>query len=1231
MPVSFPRWCSRAQASTLWPLHLLTLPSGCGRAQTPRPRRPAWLWIATALLQAATGAALAAASREPVHPRRNLETFAPVEARFIRFVVRATNRGEPCLDELEIYAADDDSRNIALAAHGARATSSGSLAGYAIHQLEGVNDGRYGNGRSWIADRIEGAWVQIELPAPTRIGRIVWGRDREGNFIDRLPTQYEILAGVGPDPNTWQVIASSANREPLPVGAQLGAGGSIARSLVNRFAPVSTALPGESTIAPGEHRVDVWQTPDGLPGNTVTAIQQTSDGYLWIGTLNGLARFDGTRFDVFGEGSDLPTTRVLALLAAPDGALWIGTDGGGVARWQDGRFRIFRKEDGLADNTVNTLAEDGSGRIWAGTGGGLSCWQDGRWTNDPPDNPRRREAIFQVIGDPKGTLWAVSSGQLLRREDNGALRRPAADDPSSFSSVLTAELGRSGCLWFSGPNGYIGALSNGMVHVFGEQPGQLLEAVWALCETRDGDVWAGTSNGGLRRLRNGRFTSLTTSEGLSDNSVRCLFEDREGSLWVGTVGGGLNRVRPRRLTTYTTRDGLSHNVVMSLAEDADGTLWIGSNCGGLSARRGGRFAPVSPSYLLDNECIWSVLPAADGALWIGTWGGGLYRLRGRDVANFALARTGEDDSVIALCEDGAGGLWVGTMRGGLKRFRQDRVIANLPTPGLPAAPITSLARAGNGPEAGLWIGTGGAGLLYWDGRQATAYTRSNGLPGNFVRTLHRQQDGVLWIGTASGLGRWEGGTGADPRTGRLAVFGRRHGLPDEVISQILEDDTGHLWLGSNQGIFRIARRELAAVAAGQATRVNAIAYGRAEGLEGLECTGGFHPAGLRTRDGRLWFSTVKGLVTVDPANISINETPPPVVVERLVVDGVAHTPQRQEPPLRFGPGVRRVEFQFTALSLVAPERNRFKYRLDGLETDWVDAGTLRVAAYPGLAPGRYEFRVLACNNDGVWNTEGASVRLEVQPHLWQTWWFQTLGTLVLLTAIAWAMRITAVHRLRRKLRRLEEKHAVEKERTRIARDIHDELGANLTRIALLSEVGQKHCHTPAEVSTDLVRISATAREAVRAMDAIVWAVNPRNDSLDHFANYISQYAEEFLRPANIRCRLDIPADLPERPLSTESRHHLFLAVKEALNNVVRHSGASEAWLRLKMDRSELTIIVADNGHGFGPTAAAAGRHDGLGNIRQRIENLGGRCAVDSNATGTILCLTLPLAPTTNDR
>ena len=375
------------------------------------------------LLASAVGADL----REPVHARRNVDDFQPVKAKWIRFTIHATNSGEPGIDELEIYGPEDETRNLALAGNGARASASGSLAGYQIHELEGVNDGRYGNGHCWIADKRE-AWVKIELPQPALVHKVVWSRDREGKFSDRLATNYVIETAL--KPGVWQIVASSADRRPVAPEGGADRLSPVTRQFVNRFAPVGTALSSEAERASSEYTVDSWQTPDGLPANTVTAIAQSADGYLWLGTLNGLARFDGVRFKVFGKEEGLPSDRVLCLLLDHTGVLWIGTEGGGLARGRDGAFTVLASKDGLADDTVRALAEDGAGRIWIGTSAGLSCWEDGKLTRDAGVVPTTRDPFSRLTAD-KDRLWTVENGGVyllyqgkLRRPDHAAgLRR----------------------------------------------------------------------------------------------------------------------------------------------------------------------------------------------------------------------------------------------------------------------------------------------------------------------------------------------------------------------------------------------------------------------------------------------------------------------------------------------------------------------------------------------------------------------------------------------------------------------------------------------------------------------------------------------------------------------------------------------------------------------------------------------------------------------------------------
>jgi ligand-binding sensor domain-containing protein/signal transduction histidine kinase len=1201
--------------------------------------------------------------RPPVHPRRNVEDFPAVSAKFVRFRVFKTNVREPCVDELEIYPEGEPARNVALASTGARATASGSLAGYEIHQVQWVNDGLYGNNHSWIAEGLTNVWVQIELPEAMRVDRVVWGRDREGYLVDRLATEY--CVEVSSNGNDWSPVASSADRRPLPAGGIFAGYGPGFRQALLRFAPISTTLPSADRKPWSEYRLDRWQTEDGLPGNEVTALLQTRDGYLWVGTSAGLARFDGVRFTRFGEREGVRSSSILCLFEDRAGTLWVGTDGGGLLRFENGRFQALTQREGLCSDVVMALAQDAEDRLWIGTYAGLDCWRDGHFVRDDSLPPRRSEPFSRVLSDTDG-LWVVINGFLHQVKGRQYLRENPTTEPASEFATATLRRGPSGRLWFGGLSGRLNTASKGVLTRV-PQPGKpSADTILDVCETRSGDLWLGMASTGLRRWRNSQVLSLTMQEGLADNSIRCLLEDREGNLWLGTSAGGLHRLKSKRVRLVTTGEGLSHNAIMSLAEDTEGNVWIGSNGGGLSVghRRAAvsnpaadtagtlarqqnlltsmmgldmEFAPADLSYLLDNESLPSVLAARDGVLWLGSWNGGLFRKTGTKLEQFNLARPDNDEPVLALCEGSAGGLWAGTYQDGLKFFKDGVFTSYRNTNGLQAGFITALTLDA---EGRLWIGTGGEGLSCFFNGKFTRFTAQDGLAGDFIRTLYTDRQERLWIGMNGGLSRM--------KNGRITAITSRQGLWNDTISQILEDNQGRLWFGSNGGIFRVSKEELEKVADGASAMVTPVVYGKAEGMESVECTGGFCPAGLKTRDGRLWFSTAKGVVIVDPKNIPVNAVAPAVVIDELQVDGAlvaadVNNPVPPDPksairilepksrPLRssevaIGPGARRVEFRYSALSFTAPEKLRFRYQLDGLDSDWVEAGTRRVAEYPYLPPGHYQFRVTACNEDLVWSEREAVLALTCRPAFWQTGWFRLLATLVVLGAGGWTVKLVATRRLRSRLAVVQQQHALEQERTRIARDIHDELGTLLTGISLLSDRAQAHRERTEQVGEHLETISQRARSAVQTVDGIVWAINPQNDTLDNLANYLVQFAEDFFRLTPIRCQLDVPSDVPQIPLGTQQRHHILLAVKEACNNVARHSGAGEVWVRLGVNDSELCIAIEDNGRGFATGTAAEGS-DGLRNMRQRMAEVGGRLElVSEQGQGTRVKLLAPLHP-----
>jgi signal transduction histidine kinase len=1148
--------------------------------------------------------------REPVHPGRNVDTFAPVEARWLRFTIERTAGGaQPCLDELEVYGPDEVSVNLALASAGTRARASGTLPGYRIHELPQVHDGVYGNGHSWISDTPGSGWVELEFPGPVRINRVVWSRDRERKFIDRLTTDYRVE--VAAEPGVWQVVASSADREPLP---DLPTSTPPHVEAPGYFAASATELPDDGRPSTREYLLETWQTSRGVPSNTVTAVMQARDGWLWVGTTNGLARFDGLRFTVFGESHGLPSLSITCLQEDAEGVLWAGTAGGGLARWRDGRFEAHDIGRGLSGNTVLALATAEDGGLWVGTPEGLSQWQDGKITR------RVEGSVSSLAAAGDGVWFCHHESRMVRWDGRAVVKAPDALDPSGFSSVMALAGGADKAVWFGGANGYVGRLQDGVVTTFGEGERILASSTRVLLAAPAGDVWVGTSASGLLRLRGGALQSITTDDGLAANSVRALCLDREGNLWVGTVGGGLTVLRPRRIQAVTTQDGLSHNGVMALAEDAAGTLWIGTNGGGLNRLAPGaaQAEPKSPSYVLENRVISALAATRDGALWIGTSTDGAYRVDGATTVPLGPADGLPGRVVSALAEDAAGGLWVGTLDGGPAFVAGGVRQTPAGMDALVGLPVTAVAvdRAGR-----AWFGSAGQGVARWEAAGGVRrWGRADGLVSQFVRTLREDSRGVVWAGTSGGLVRWQ--------DDRAFNFTRRHGLPDETVSQILDDGAGCLWIGTNRGVARISFASLDRVAAAGDGSLEVLVLDTGDGLPGLECTGGYHPAGARLSDGRLAFGTVAGLALIDPASFAQKVEPPPVFIESMVSESGAMIRPVPDEFIASSASRSRVAFRFTAPAFTAPARVRLQCRLLGLEQAWVEAGPERLASYAPLAPGAYRFEVRASADGRTWSAPTAMV-VRVPAPWWRRPWAVGGGALASLGLAAGAARALTRRRLQRRLRAAEQQVALERERTRIARDIHDDLGANLTRISLLSALGREQRQQPDAVAGKFGAISTLAGELVQALDAIVWAVNPRHDSLESLARYLVRFSGDFCEPFDVRLRLDVPPHLPEVVLGSEVRHSLFLAVKEALHNALRHAGASEIRLQIAVVDDRLVLGVSDDGCGFDEPAEADGVDggNGLSNMRQRLAEGGGTCEINTApGHGTRITFSVPLPP-----
>lgn len=513
------------------------------------------------------------------------------------------------------------------------------------------------------------------------------------------------------------------------------------------------------------------------------------------------------------------------------------------------------------------------------------------------------------------------------------------------------------------------------------------------------------------------------------------------------------------------------------------------------------------------------------------------------------------------------------------------------------------------PDGVLWFGTLGGGLGRLQDGAIRQFGKQDGLASDYVQSLYASADGTLWIGTyGGGISRL--------KNGRFANISSLNGLPDNFICGITEDRQAHLWISTHTGIFRMSRKSLDDCADGRSSQIKCQTFGKGEGLSSTECSGGFQPSVAQSADGRIWFPTSTGLAVVDPAKAAPPHPAVPVIIEALQADGRdLDLASANAGALKIPPGWQRFEFRYTGLSFIDPDKIQFQYRLDNWEKDWEDAGTRRVVDYSYLPPGNYRFCVRASNNDGLWEDNGAAIDFTVLPHFWQTWWFYAGTSLLATGALASVVWRVSRRRLRRRLDAAERQQAVERERTRIAKDIHDHLGANLTRISLLSQSVHGELPHSAQAADQLERIYQTARELTRSMDEIVWAVNPQHDTLDSLASYLGNFAQEYLVPLGIRCRLEVPLHLPHLPITAETRHNVFLAFKEALHNVVKHAGASEVSILLDLRGGGFSLAVRDNGRGFNPAAVPErpDRGNGLKNMRQRLEKLGGHCEIRSAA------------------
>ncbi|MCP3961446.1 MAG: hypothetical protein GY719_26680 [bacterium] len=1080
-----------------------------------------------------------------------------------------------------------------------------------------------------------------------------------------------------------------ANRDRLRERGRADRFAALVIGLLLWTTPLQALTPGKAV---DQYQLDVWGADEGLPNSSVWAILQTADGYLWLATYAGLARFDGVRFTVFNAGNTPAMTNdtIYDLAEGPDGSLWVGTYGGGLIRLRDGEWTRYTTREGLLDDRVWVLEQSRDGSLWIGTENGLARLQlspslpqgtsrDDRWTSYTAREGLAAELVWDLHEDRAGGLWIATASGLHRLQD-GTIRTYTTRDGLGDDEIVTLGEDLEGNLWV-GTGGGLSRLDGGSFVSYTTEhglPGADLETIQA---DRDGNLWLATLGGGLVRLGSPSGTAKpgTPSGGplvfeqraeLSTGSLEGILEDREGNLWIGSYGLGLTRLRDTPITTDSTRWGLPNDRVATVYGDREGNLWIGTRGSGLTRLESGGSVTYTTDDGLASNVVNSIHQRRDASLVVGTdagwswwvppegdqWGQG-GRFATPDVSELSLPYFPE---VYVIEEDRRGRLWLGTESAGLLALDADRIVTFSMSQGLPHNTVWALFEDR---RHDLWIGTNG-GLaklsLGPDAELKDAEVTSRQLPSVSATTFYEDSEGTLWIGTwANGLLRY--------RQGEFVSYSSEDGLPSSTIYQIVEDDQAHLWLLLDLGIARVAKKQLDDHARGAVAELHARLFNSLDGMTSYAGLGGAQPAGFKSRDGEILFPTVGGLVSIEPSSIRGNPIPPEVIIERVVVDG---EPASSEPATRLSrlnlpPGRGELELHFTGVSFSKPEEVRFKYRLDGYDEQWIDAGTRRVAYYTNLAPGAYRFRVTAANEDGVWSETGAQLTFHLEPRFYQTLIFIVASFFGLSLVLGGGISQWRNRRISRRNQALEE---LDQQRQRFVA----ELEAKNAEVKAKNEELERFTYT---VSHDLKSPLVTIRGFAGLLKAKAAAgegdtMEQDLERIDDAAAKMGELLDDLLELSRIGRVINRPREValvevaheavarvagpiaergteleifPGLPVVSGDPPRLLEVLQNLVENAVKYMGDQPRPLveiGVRRGADEAVVYVRDNGMGIAPDdhekifglfarldEQSEGTGIGLALVKRIVDAHGGRIWVESEGRGrgSAFCFTLPEA------
>jgi signal transduction histidine kinase/ligand-binding sensor domain-containing protein len=961
-----------------------------------------------------------------------------------------------------------------------------------------------------------------------------------------------------------------------------------------------------AALTKAHYRFDSWTTDDGLPQNGVRTITQTPDGYLWFTTFDGLVRFDGLEFTVFDKNNTkgIVNNRFVVVKALGDGSVWAGTEAGDFSVYHDGEWTAYPTEI-VPGNQIYDFVRQADGTILISTDDGFYRMADGEFifARKHEDDGSEKKIYDEGLS---GARWEIYPRKTLRIKD-GATQIFPVDLFSVYFWSTSAYEDEKGDLWYGDKDKLVHLRVDGSITEYGVQNGYpkngFAHNFW---HEDDGSLWFATGHFqmpgiGLVRFKDGKFTAFGAESGLSDDHIFSVFRDREKTTWLAT-GRGLNRLRRQIITPLSETDGFFKNEVYPIFKTRDGSVYAGTTKGLWRFKDGESsqtdLGPTNPLKFAPG--IQSLWEDAENRLWVGTLDGLIVVENGKPRSvdgefNFGAV-------VSAIHSDRYGNVLFGTNANGVMQYGSESVFPKFTTrDGLASNDVKVIHEARDGK---LWFGTyGGISIAECgarnDGCRIESYTTADGLASNSVRSIYEDADGTFWIGT------YDGGL-SRLKDGKFFNFNTGNGLFSNGVFATVEDERGNFWMSGNKGIFRVNKQSLNDYADGKIDHYESFAYGKKDGMLSTECNGGRQPSWMKTEDGKIWFPTLEGVAIVDPNALEKNPMPPPVAIESVQIDRKAVDFKNT---VYLEPSDVYLDVDYTALSFIKSDQIPFRYKLEGLDEEWIDAGTRRSVNYTHLPPGKFTFRVIAANSDGVWNTEGKSFRLVVRAPFYQTWQFWASLSIVLIGVVflLYRFRMTQLQKAGAAQEAFSRQliESQEQERKRIAQELHDGLGQELLVIKNRAMLGL----AVEEKDEQFGEIQDSVTDALNEVRSIAYNLRPLHLERLGLTATLEEMIEEVeeISGIEINCSIEPVDDL----FTKENEINFYRIVQESLNNVVKHSGARRASVEIFRENQSVFLNVKDDGRGFDASATGSEKGLGLNGIAERVKILGGKHSIDS--------------------